>query len=87
MGDPTAGCLTFMEITKKNGGEYLGYVDGETAIFINESNYEEKFGEFLKNPGNPKWERIANAGRKYALENLNNDKAVDSLVDLMEEFI
>lgn len=84
---PAAGCLTFMEITKKNGGEYLGYTDGETAIFINEDNYEEKFKEFLRNPDDPKWEKIANAGRKYALENLNNDKAVDSLVDLMEEFV
>ena len=25
--------------------------------------------------------------RKYALENLNNDKAVDSLVGLMEELL
>jgi len=84
---PAAGCLTFMEITEKNGGEYLGYIDNETAIFINEDNYENKFKEFLTNSDNPKWERIANNGEKYALENLNNDKAVNSLVDLMEELI
>ena len=84
---PAAGCLTFMEITKENGGAYLGYVDGETAIFINENNYEEKFQEYLSDPDNPKWKDIANLGRQYALENLNNDKAVDSLVDLMEELI
>ena len=84
---PAAGCLTFMEITEKNGGKYLGYTDNETAIFINEDNYEDKFKEFIKNPNNPKWKKIADNGRKYALENLNNDKAVNSLVDLMEELL
>jgi hypothetical protein len=84
---PAAGCLTFMEITELNEGKYLGYQDGETAIFINENNYKEKFNEYLNDPDNPKWEIIANQGRKYALENFSNDKAVDTLVDLMEEII
>lgn len=80
---PAAGCLTFMEITKQNRGEYLGFVDYETAIFINEKNYKEKFMEYLSDVENPKWEKIALEGRKYALDELNNDKAVESLVDLM----
>ena len=84
---PAAGCLTFMEITKLNEGHYLGFQDGETAIFINEKNYKEKFNEYLSDPNNPKWEIIANQGRKHALENLNNDKAVISLVELMEEIL
>ena len=79
-----AGCLTFMEITKKNKGEFLGYEDGKTAIFINENNYEQKFREYLDDPENTKWEEIANAGRNYTLKNFNNDKAVSSLVELME---
>jgi len=82
-----AGCLTFMEITEKNKGDYLGYIDGETGIFINEDNYEQKFESFLSDPGNPKWEKIANAGRDYALKNFNNDKAVNSLADLMESML
>ena len=82
---PAAGCLTFMEITELNKGKYLGFQDGETAIFINENNYKEKFNEYLDDSDNPKWERIANQGRKYVLENLSNDKAVNTLVDLMEE--
>jgi len=77
------GCLTFMEITEKNRGEYLGYVDGKTAIFINTENYKEKFEEFLNNPEDPKWEKIASKGREYTLKNLNNDKAAESLVELM----
>jgi hypothetical protein len=80
---PAAGCLTFMEITKQNRGEYLGFVDDQTAIFINEENYKEKFKEYLSDIENPKWAKIALEGRKHALNELNNDKAVDSLVDLM----
>ena len=52
-------------------------------------NWDEfdKFNEYLNDPNNPKWELIANQGRKHALENLNNDKAVTSLVELMEEIL
>ena len=84
---PAAGCLTFMEITKNNHGDYLGFIDDKSAIFINEENYKEKFEEYLKNPNLPKWKRIAENGRKHAMENLNNDIAVNSLVDLMEELL
>ncbi|WP_010192783.1 glycosyltransferase family 1 protein [Candidatus Nitrosarchaeum limnium] len=84
---PAAGCLTFMEITEKNNGRYLGYKDEETAIFINEKNYKSKFEEYLEDIDNPKWLEIANAGRQYALSELNNDKATDSLVELMQELI
>jgi len=80
-----AGCLTFMEITKKNNGYFLGYKDNETAIFINEKNYKEKFEQYINDPDNPKWEEIANAGREYTMSNLTNDQAVSSLVELMKE--
>ena len=81
------GCLTFMEITKKNDGYFLGYKDNETSIFINEKNYKEKFQQYLSDPDNPKWEQIANAGREYTMNNLTNDHAVSSLVELMKEII
>ena len=84
---PAAGCLAFMEFTKINDGSYLGFVDNETAIFINEKNYERKFENFLADPDNPKWEEIATKGRQYVLENLSNDQATNSLVKLMREFI
>ena len=83
---PAAGCLTFMEITDKNYGKSLGYKDGETGIFINEKNYKEKFEEYLNDIENPKWEEIAYLGRKFAMENFNNDKGVESLVELIKEF-
>jgi len=84
---PAAGCLTFMEITEENDGEYFGFIDGDTAIFINENNYKEKFEEYLKNVENPKWKKIANNGREYVLKEFNNDKAVESLIHLTENYI
>lgn len=80
-----AGGVTFMEITKKNRGTYLGFEDKKSAIFINEKNYKQRFEEYLNDVENPKWEEIARAGREYATNELNNDKAVESLVDLMYE--
>lgn len=82
-----SGCLTFMEITKENGGEYLGYKDNETAIFINENNYKEKFEEYLNDVNNDKWEKIAKNGREYTMTHLNNDVAVKNLVSLFKEMI
>ena len=73
-------------MTKTNDGSYLGFVDNETAIFINEKNYKKKFEDFLADPDNPKWEEIAAQGRDYVINNLSNDHATNSLVQLMREF-
>ena len=82
-----AGCLTFMEISKLNKGHFLGYRDNESCIFIDQKNYKEKFEEYLSDTKNPKWKEIANAGREFTLQNYTNDKAVDSLVELMRTLI
>ena len=84
---PAAGCLTFMEMTERNDGSYLGFKDGETSIFMNEKNYKKKFAEFLNDPDNKKWQEIACAGREHVMSNLTNDKAVESLVKLMRSLI
>jgi len=41
----------------------------------------------MSDPDNPKWEQIANAGREYTINNLTNDQAISSLVELMKEII
>ena len=82
-----SNCLTFMEITEKNDAKILGFKNNETAIFINEKNYKQKFEEYLADPDNSKWEEIANAGREYTMQNLTNDNAVESLVEIMKELI
>lgn len=84
---PAAGCLAFMEISNQNNGKYLGFVDDISAIFINEKNYERRFSEYLHDVENPKWENIALTGRNYALNEMNNDKAVERLVNLMIKLI
>ena len=76
-----------MEITEQNHGSFLGYEDGKTAIFINETNYTKKFQEYLDSPDDPKWEKIAKAGRRHVLENLSNDKGVEKLVSIIEFMI
>ena len=76
-----------MEITKLNKGEYLGYKDGENAIFINEDNYEEKFQEYLSDNENQKWENIAKEGTAYTMKKFSNDEAVKELVCLMNEIL
>ena len=82
-----AGCLTFMEITEKNDGEFIGFKNNESCIFINENNYKNKFEEFLSDPDNTKWEEIATLGRDFAMNELNNDNAVETIVDLIKKLI
>ncbi|MDI1496025.1 MAG: hypothetical protein K8823_1682 [Cenarchaeum symbiont of Oopsacas minuta] len=84
---PAAGCLTFMEMTKQNMADFLGFKDGENSVYINNKNYKKKFMEYLSDVDNPKWKEIADNGREYVMKNINNDIAVDSLVDLMEEYL
>jgi len=81
---PAAGCMTFLEVNEKNNADFVGFKDNENAIFINEKNYKEKFQEYLENIEDSKWEKIAEKGKKFVMENLNNDKAVESLVELMQ---
>ena len=82
-----AGCLTFMEITEKNNGKFIGFKDNESCIFINEDNYEKKFQEFLSDPNNPKWEEIAQSGRDFAMNELSNDNAAEKIVEIMDKLM
>ena len=84
---PAAGCLTFMEITEENGGKCLGYEDGKSAIFIDETNYKSRLKEYLDSPFDPKWQRIAMAGQKHTMEHLTNDNAADRLAVLMRKLL
>ena len=76
-----------MEITEKNNGQFIGFKDNESCIFINENNYQNKFQEYLSDPDNPKWEEIAKSGRDFAMNKLNNDIAVETIVDLIKKLI
>jgi len=80
-----AGCLTFMEVSRENDCAYLGFRDGETAVFIDSKNYTEKFEEYLADPDDPRWEQIAARGRRHTMESLTNDGAAEALADMMQE--
>ena len=84
---PASGCLTFMEVNDNNFAKNLGYRDNESAIFINEKNYKEKFDEYILDLNNPKWRKIANAGREHAMKTFNNDEGVNSLIEFFKEFM
>ncbi|MBR74464.1 MAG: hypothetical protein CL872_05970 [Dehalococcoidaceae bacterium] len=85
--NPAAGCLTFMEITQKNQGQYLGFKNNEHVIFVDEKNYKNKFSEYLSDPLNPKWNEIAKNGYDFTMRNLTNDTAANSLVELFKEYV
>ena len=82
-----SGCLTFMEITDTNHGDYLGFQDKKNCIVINEKNYKKRFEEYLADPDNLMWMEIAKAGQAHAMQNFNNDKASNDLVSLIREFL
>ena len=82
-----AGCLTFMEVTEKNRADIMGFTNGENAIFINEKNYKNKLSDFISDPNNSKWAEIAENGRNYTMNNLTNDVAADSLIQLFKEYV
>ena len=82
-----AGCLTFMEVTEKNQANLLGFEDGKNAIFINEKNYEKKLSDYISDPNNAKWSEIAENGRYYTMNNLTNDVASNSLVEIFKEYV
>ena len=77
----------FLEVNEKNKADFVGFKNNENAVFINEENYKEKFQEYLENVEDTKWRNIAEKGRKFVIDNLNNDKAVESLVELMQRAI
>ena len=74
-----------MNALKRNSKLEMTYFP--TKDVFDASILKNKFEEFLNNPDDPKWEKIADAGRKYAINNFNNDKACNSLVSLMETMI
>ncbi len=84
---PMCGCLTFMEVNEQNGCDELLYRDGESAIFINEQNYRERFAEYISDHQNPKWQAIAAAGYQCTLDNYEQGKEINRLADLIESII
>jgi len=82
---PACGALSFMEVNEQNGCDNLGFIDGENAVFINRKNYRERLTEYRKTRDNPKWQRIAENGRRLVLERYENRVQGKKLIELIEE--
>jgi len=80
---PMCGCLTFMEACE--GIEQFGFIDGEHSIFINDDNFVDRMREFIDDPDNPKWAKIAENGRNFVLKHYEQKVQVDKLIDIMEK--
>ena len=84
---PAAECLSFIQINGRNGADLIGFEDGVSAVLIDESNYEQRFSEYFDTYDDPKWERIAVAGREFVASRYTNLHGVNSLVEYMKELI
>lgn len=82
-----AGCVPFMEVNGINGAESLGYIDGETAIFIDDNNYIEKFNEYLQSFNDRKWQDIANNAHDFVMQNYQVSHGVQRLLKYIEEIL
>ena len=56
-------------------------------MFIDRSNYKKRMEKYLDSPDDPEWERIAEAGRRHATENLSNDRAVEALAGIAKSLL
>ena len=84
---PMGGCLTFMGANDTNGIEELGFVDGESSIYVTVENYRQKFDEYLSTVDDPKWGRIAAAGRAHVMKTWSNETQVNKLIDAIERYL
>ncbi len=78
---PCTGMLTFMEQTDTVRLDLNGFIDDLNCIYINKNNAAFKVSEFIDDPDNPKWQRVAEAGRQHVLDNYTNDLQAQRLID------
>ena len=84
---PAAGCLTFAHVDDDNGCEIIGFEHDDAAVIINRDNAEARIAEFLETADDPKWKRIAEAGRRLILDRFTHDKMTAKLVDKIKGLI
>ena len=59
----------------------------KTQFLLMKKNYEKKLSDYISDPNNAKWSEIAENGRYYTMNNLTNDVASNSLVEIFREYI
>jgi hypothetical protein len=77
---PMCGCLMFAEVTGSNQIKDLGFKDGKNCIYIDRTNYKDRFDQYLSTPDAPVWKEIADAGHKLIINRFTNERQVSRFV-------
>jgi hypothetical protein len=80
-----AGCVPFLEVTRTNGSDSLGFTDGVNAIYINDKDYKDRLSYYIMTQDDPKWKHIAANARDFVLKNYTTQHGVNRLVNYIKE--
>jgi len=80
---PLAGCVCFAQYHKEY--EQLGFVDGETCIYVDKNNFVDKIKAFTNNP--IEYQSIADAGRRLMLSKYTSNHFADYVYKFIESAI
>ena len=80
---PLAGCLCFAQYHKDY--EQLGFIDGQTCIYVDKNNFAETIKAFTNNPS--EYQSIADAGRRLMLSKYTSNHFADYVYKFAESAI
>ncbi|MCP4566817.1 MAG: glycosyltransferase family 1 protein [FCB group bacterium] len=80
---PLAGCVCFAQYHKEY--EQLGFIDGETCIYVDKNNFIEHIKAFKSNPST--YQPIADAGRRLMLSKYTSKHFADYVYKFAESAI
>lgn len=84
---PMCGCLMFAEVTQFNQIEEMGFEDMVNCVYINDVNYRQRFKEYMDTVDDPKWKKIADAGRNLVMERYTNEGQVAEFVKTLQGMV
>ncbi len=84
---PMCGCLMFAEVTHYNQIEEMGFEDGVNCVYINDLNYKQRFAEYMDTVDDPKWELIAERGKKLIMERYTNEREVARFIEAVQGMV
>ena len=80
---PLAGCVCFAQYFKEY--EQLGFIDGQTCIYVDKNNFAETIKAFIANP--IEYQSIADAGRRLMLSKYTSNHFADYIYEFVKSHI
>jgi len=80
---PLAGCVCFAQYHKEY--EQLGFIDGQTCIYVDKNNFVEYIKAFTNNPS--MYQGIADAGRRLMLSKYTSNHFADYIYGFVKSFV